>query len=42
MLRQLLQSHSLTEDGWQNFEMAFDEAYPNYYDQLKEGIPQFT
>ena len=41
-LKQLLQSHILTEDGWQNFKMTFDEAYPNYYNQLKKWIPELT
>jgi len=41
-LKQLLQSHILTEDDWQNFKMTFDEAYPNYYNQLKKGIPELT
>lgn len=41
-LKQVLQSHILTEDGWQNFNMTFDEAYPNYYNQLKKWIPELT
>lgn len=41
-LKQLLQSHVLTEQGWQNFKRTFDEVHPDYCRQIKIGYPELS
>ncbi len=41
-LKQLLQSHVLTEEGWQNFKRTFDDVHPDYCRQIKIRYPELS
>ncbi len=41
-LDQLLQSHLMTEENWQNFRKHFRKEYPIFYETLKTEFPDLT
>lgn len=41
-LEQMLQSHLMTEENWQNFRKQFRKEYPEFYEILKTEFPDLT
>src|SRR5690606_35358567 len=41
-LDQLLQSHLMTDENWQNFRKQFRKEYPEFYNTLKTEFPDLT
>lgn len=41
-LDQLLQSHLMTDENWQNFRKQFRKEYPEFYETLKTEFPDLT
>lgn len=42
LLKDLLDSHLMTEDSWNSFRRSFDTQYPNFYQNLKSDFPELT
>lgn len=42
ILKELIQSHLLTEDNWEMFKYTFKKEQPNYYDFITTYLPNLT
>ncbi len=42
LLKEILDSHLLTEENWASFKRSFDATYPNFYLNLKHEFPELT
>lgn len=42
LLKEILDSHLLTEENWASFRRSFDATYPNFYLNLKHEFPELT
>jgi tetratricopeptide (TPR) repeat protein len=42
LLKEILDSHLLTDENWTSFKRSFDTTYPNFYLNLKHEFPELT